>query len=104
MEASVVEVWCSVLIVLGTGERVLVDAKGFMGDESGDSILVHFQDNLGEGTSAKWVRENDCQYLGDVEKNYQDYLRTREIADKIALEDQKKWKNIIEQLNKGNKK
>lgn len=93
-----IKVFCTVVIVLGSGYRLVDTLDGYMTNErttgNKEQIMVDFGDAMPFGPQSRWVDENDCQYYEDPVKQYSEYLKIKELNDKERIKDENKWKLV----------
>lgn len=94
-----IKVLCTIVIISGTGYRNVLQLDGYMVNEAqtngNERVLIDFGDVIEEPT-ARWVPENDCLYYdgSHLETQYKDYLKSKELGEKMSKEDRDKWKLI----------
>jgi pyruvate/2-oxoacid:ferredoxin oxidoreductase beta subunit len=86
------KVICSILIILGTGERQYLQLQGTEVKERYDDLYVYFP-TLEHPPQTRWVNNNDCQYLDMKASEIQEFEDLKKYWKKIQEDDRKKWED-----------
>jgi len=90
-----IKVLCTVVFILGSGVRQVERMDGSMVDEHEDYLIVDFGPEVPVEPQVRWVKENDCTYYEDPSIVYGDFLKLKELADREAAADKKKWADFV---------